>query len=190
MKYVKIADSELSQALTQLPAGLSGVEQSLGLAYFIVDRLLSKKWLKKHVLPGCTKPGFFSVDMQKLDLTCYRVIDLAELLYNLQDITGFDHCLSNLRKGHMEGTYAELDLGRMLHMYRVNFVYNSPHGMRGDDYDVEIAYPDGLVICTEAKCKVESTGFGARTVRASLQQVTEQIPTDRPGAAFVKVPQN
>ncbi len=117
------------------------------------------------------------------------MIDLAELLYNLQDIAGFDHCLGNLRKGNLEGTYAELDLGRMLHMYKVDFVYNSPRGVRGDDYDVEITYPDGLVACTEAKCKIEGTDFRARTVRASLKQVVDQIPSDRPGVAFVKVPQ-
>lgn len=138
MKNVRIVDSELRQALAKLPAGLTGVEQSLGLAYFIIDRFLSKTWLQKHVLPDCRQPGFFSIDLQNLDLTCYRVIDLAELLYNLQDIVGIDHCLGNLRKSDLAGTYAELDLGRMLHMYKVDFVYNSPRGVRGDDYDVEL----------------------------------------------------
>jgi hypothetical protein len=39
----------------------------------------------------------------------------------LQNVPGFDDCLGGLRKEDLEGTYAELDLGRMLYTYRANF---------------------------------------------------------------------
>lgn len=195
MPGVRITDVELKEMFDNLPeiARSTGVMESLGLANFIVRKFLTNKWANRHIVPGGGKPGFLTIDEStptRRDATFYRIIDLAEILINLQDVPGFDDCLGGLRKGDLEGTYAELDLGRMLYSYRVNFRYIRRHGVRGEDYDVEIIYPDGVVACTEAKCKVETTDFGADTVRNSLNQACGQLPTNLPGIAFVKVPQN
>jgi hypothetical protein len=93
-----------------------------------------------------------------------------------------------MRRGDIEGTYAELDLGRMLYSYKIDFQYIKRRGVKGKDYDVEITFPDGTITCTEAKCKIESTDLRADTICTSLNRACSQLPDDRPGIAFVKVP--
>jgi hypothetical protein len=127
---------------------------------------------------------------QRREITLYRLIDLAEILINLQDVRGFNGCLKKLRGGDIEGTYAELDLGRLLYAYKVPFSYVTTTRVKRADYDVEIKFPDGIIACTEAKCKVESTDFNARKVFDSLEYARSQLPDNRPGIVFVKVPQH
>ena len=90
--------------------------------------------------------------------------------------------------GDIEGTYAELDLGRMLYLSLTNFRFVSRSGKKGDDYDIEIALKDGIVVCADAKCKIETTDYSENTVRNSLQHARQQFPKDRPSVVFVKVP--
>jgi hypothetical protein len=194
MPGTRITDTELKNMFDNLPdiARSTGVMESLALGSFIVRKFLSNEWANKHIVPGGGRTGFLTIDEstpERREVTFYRVIDLAEILVNLQNVPGFDDCLGGLRKGDLEGTYAELDLGRMLYAYKANFKYIRRHGVRGEDYDVEVTYPDGLVACTEAKCKIEATQFHADTVRDSLNRACGQLPANRPGIAFVKVPQ-
>jgi hypothetical protein len=115
-------------------------------------------------------------------------MDLAEMLYNLQGETGFDECIYKMRRGDIDGTYAELDFGRMLYLYQVPFRYVVPTGSTGDDYDVEILYPNGTTVCGDAKCKLESTVFSRNTVDHALEQARSQLPKGRPGIVFLKLP--
>ena len=121
-------------------------------------------------MPETAKPNFLRIDefdQTRLDLTALRVIDLAEVLYNLQYVPGFDDCIAKMRNGDIEGTYAELDLGRMLYLNQVQFRYVVPQKVKGADYDVEVEYPDGVIACAEAKCSIESTELCANTIRNS-----------------------
>jgi len=120
----------------------------------------------------------------------FRVVDLAELLFNLQNIEGFDDCISRMRQGVIEPTFAELDLGRMLFLSDVAFRFVKPGGKKGDDYDIEIKLPDWPRVCADAKCKVESTEFSASTVRQALDKARKQFPNNLPSIIFVKVPPN
>jgi hypothetical protein len=124
----------------------------------------------------------------RLDLSCFRIIDLAEVLYNLQNVSGFDACIAKMRNGDIEGTYAELDFGRMLYLNRVPFRYVVPHGTKGEDYDVQIIYPDGVIACADAKCKIDSTDLSENGVKNALTAARKQLPNDMPGIIFVKVP--
>ena len=48
-------------------------------------------------MPETAKPNFLRIDesdQTRLDLTALRVIDLAEVLYNLQHVPGFDECIA------------------------------------------------------------------------------------------------
>jgi hypothetical protein len=128
-------------------------------------------------------------DVVTLDKSAYRIMDLAELLYNLQHIAGFDECITRMRDGDIEGTHAELDFGRMLYLHQIHFRYVVPAGLPGrDNYDVEVVYPNQLVVCGDAKCKVEATIFGERTIDITLEKARRQLPDDRPGIVFVKLP--
>jgi hypothetical protein len=195
MPVTRITDEELKEMFDNLPAIAreNGTMESLGLGNFVVRKFLSNAWANDRIVPTGKKKGFLTIDEstpERRETTLYRVIDLAEVLINLQNIHGFDGCISKLRKGDIEGTYAELDLGRLLYAYKVDFRYVRQTGKKGADYDVEITFPDGTIACTEAKCKIESTEFGAHKVRSSLNKAVDQVPDDRPCIGFVKVPQH
>jgi hypothetical protein len=156
-----------------------------------VRGFLGEEWFDRHVVPNRRKPGFLTIDESdaaKLDLSAYRIMDLAEVLYNLQHTAGFDECLERMRDGDIEGTYAELDLGRMLYLHQIRFRYVVPTGIKRRDYDVEILYPNGIVVCGDAKCKITGTQFNWRSIDQTLEKARTQLPDDRPGIVFVKLP--
>jgi hypothetical protein len=125
-------------------------------------------------------------DLRRTIANALKLVDFAELLRNLQDIPGFDACIDRMQHGVIESTFAELDLGRMLYCSNVDFSFVKPQQKKGLDYDVEITLSDGMVVCADAKCKVED--FSAETVRYSLEKARTQFPKDRPSIIFMKVP--
>ena len=170
---------------------MTGVDESFSLAAAILRHYFSEEWWNRWVMPETAKSNFLRIDesdQTRLDLTALRVIDLAEVLYNLQHVPGFDECIAKMRNGDIEGTYAELDLGRMLYLNQVPFRYVVPQKVKGLDYDVEVEYPDGVTACAEAKCSIESTELGANTIKNKLDRARQQLPPDRPGIVFVKMP--
>jgi hypothetical protein len=107
----------------------------------------------------------------------------------LQAVPGFDECITRMRDGDIEGTYAELDFGRMLYLNKVPFRFVVPQGTTGFDYDIEVEYRNGVVAAADAKCKIESTDFGESTIKNTLNKARKQLPDASPGIVFVKVPQ-
>jgi hypothetical protein len=191
---IRITLEMLHDTVNGFPAEVrqNGVNQSLTLAMAILKHYFGEDWLNQYVTPDTAQKNFLRLDESssaKLDLSAVRVIDLAEVIYNLQGIDGFDDCISRMRDGDIEGTFAELDLGRMLYLNEVAFRYVKPSGVKGADFDVEITYPNGLVACADAKCKIETTEFGDKTIANTLGSARKQLPKDRPGIVFVKVPQ-
>src|SRR5271169_1591181 len=159
MSVTSISDEMLKNMFEHLPeiARSNGTTESLALANCVVRAFLTDKWANKYIVPNATHRSFLTIDestAQRREITLYRVIDLAEILINLQDVPGFNGCLKKVRSGEIEGTYAELDLGRLLYAYKVQFSYVTTTGVKRADYDVEIKFPDVIIACTEAKCKV------------------------------------
>src|SRR5438270_2892158 len=116
----------------------NGMRSSCALASAVVRAFMGDQWFDRHVMPSQRKPRIVTMNESSqvsLDLSAYRLIDLAELLYNLQFVEGFDHCLDRMRSGDIEATFAELDLGRMLFWHHVLFRYVKPMGVTGTDYD-------------------------------------------------------
>ena len=183
----------LGDLRNKLPVGrtITGVEESFALAAAILRHFFSEDWWNRWVMPETARPNVLRIDefdQNRLDLTALRVIDLAEVLYNLQHVPGFDECIAKMRNGDIEGAYAELDLGRMLYLNQVPFRYVVPQKVKGLDYDVEVEYPDGVIACAEAKCSIESTELGANAIKNKLDHARQQLPSDRPGIVFVKMP--
>jgi hypothetical protein len=179
--YEKLPDRTKSSALNM----------SFALGGAVVRAFMGDEWFDRHVMPSHRKPGFVTMNETSqldLDLSVYRLIDLAELLFNLQHVEGFDDCLGRMRAGNIEDTYAELDFGRMLFWHHAPFRYVKPIGVTGADYDVDIIYRDGLFACGDAKCKIEGTDFSAKSIGYSLSKARKQLPDDRPGIVFVKIP--
>jgi len=188
----RISPEALKEAYDQLPEeAKKGPKASLALAGGILRAFFGLDWFDRYVMPEGRGRGFITVNEASenmRDLSVYRLCDLAEVLYNLQNVAGFDACIDRMRNGDIEGTYAELDFGRMLWLHQIPFAYVVPQGVTGKDYDVDILYPNGLHACADAKCKIESTDFGEKTIRNTLDKARKQLPDDKPGIVFAKIP--
>jgi hypothetical protein len=162
--------------------------QSFYLAVAILKHFFSEEWVYRYF--GNT--GYLQIDESgdptKMDASGLRIIDLAEVIYNLQVVSGFDSCTARMRDGDIEGTAAELDLGRMLFLNQVPFRYVVPQGIKGKDYDAEILFSDGVVACADAKCALENTELKAKAIFNKLEKARKQLPADQPGIIFVKMP--
>ena len=144
-------------------------------------------WIDRYL----DSPGYLQIDetnQTTMDLKGLRIIDLAEVVYNLQHVPNFDSCISRMRDGDIEGTAAELDLGRMLYLNQVSFRYVVPQGVKGKDYDAEIIFPDRIVACADAKCALENTDLKAKAIFNKLEKARKQLPPDQPGIIFAKMP--
>jgi hypothetical protein len=135
---------------------------SIYLAIAILDNFLGDDWLKKFVLPGAKVKNVLT--QTESDPTSdateqLRLVDLAEVMFNLQPVPGFTNCIARLQQGDIEGTLAELDLGRMLFINGVPLRYVIPEGTKGTDYDMVVQFKNGQYGCVDAKCKVEGSSF-------------------------------
>ena len=167
-------------------------ERTYYLSIAVLKHFLSVAWVDKHLDPD-GPPGFLrqipgDPDNPETNTQMFKLVDLAECFFNLQHVDGFAECVERMRNGDLEGTHAELDLGRMLHMHRVKFRFVIPTGVKGDDYDIEIECDDGLRICADAKCKLTSTEYSIASIENTLNSARSQFPPDKPGAIFLKIP--
>jgi hypothetical protein len=184
----------LKRLADSIPAHLKtpdGQSEALALAAGILRIFLGADWVEKHVVSDGSKKGFLSVkedDPVQREISFFRIIDLAELLFNLQFMPGFDECIDRMRHGDIEGTLAELNVARMLFVNQVPFRFVVPKGVKKEDYDFDILCPSGKIACADAKCKIDETTFSEGGIRNVLSAARKQLPNDRPGIIFVKTP--
>jgi len=164
--------------------------------YYVLAHFLGEAWLHTHVFYGCTRQGYLSMNPTMVDSEfgidkahTQRVHQLAETLFNLQGVEGLDQRLDTLFSGEIESTMAELDFGMFLRMQGAAFRYVPTSGVKGQDYDVELLYPDGPIACADSKCKLDGSEFSKVGLLSTLKKARKQMPADRPGIAFVKIPQ-
>jgi hypothetical protein len=146
IERIRISLASLNDAHDRLPKEVkgSGVNTSLALGAAVVRGMLGEGWAEKRVYPSKRNRGFLTVNEsspEAIDLSAYKIIDLEELLFNLQHVPGFDECVDRMRRGDFEGTYAELDFGRMLNWNNIQFQYVVPTGTKRSSYDVDIILP-------------------------------------------------
>ena len=178
--YTRITKQHLLSVVLRLPYQivLRDTDRTYWVAISVIKYFFGKDWLDEHLDPE-GPDGFLRQmpdDEAAQNMQAYRILDLAELLFNLQDADGFADCIERMKNGDIEGTYAELDFGRMLHMHGVKFHFVAPLGKRGSDYDIEIECTDGLTICADAKCKIQSTEFSLKTISNTLHDARTQFP--------------
>ena len=168
--------------------------RTIGLANKVIAHFLGQDWFEAHIRHDADKQGYLTLDFstdRRREATVFRVVELAENLFNLQNIDGFDACIAQMQGGGdlLESTCAELDVGRFLYIHDVNFRFVVPQKARGSDYDFEVMYDDGRIAPADAKCKLESTAIDPTTIRNSLEKARKQLPRDQAGIIFMKVPQ-
>ncbi len=169
--------------------------RAIGLANTVIVHFLGRAWFAAHIRHDTPKPGFLRLDFSsdsRREATVFRVIELAESLFNLQHVEGFDSCIAQMKAGadKIESTCAELDFGRFLYIHDVEFRFVVPSGTKGKDYDFEVLYAGGLAVPADAKCKIETTEINPESIRNSLRDARGQLPAGRPGIIFMKVPQH
>jgi len=165
---------------------------SVVISFRVIQYFFGDEWINKNVNPYAKKPGYMRITFGKTaqdEIRGMRLVDLAELLLNLQDTPGFADLVGRLKTADVEPSLAELYVGRILYINDVPFRFVAPKGQKGDDYDLEVTYPDGTVVCGETKCKIESTTLTESTIANALQTARGQLPKDRPGVIFLKFPQ-
>src|SRR5271169_1502239 len=126
-----IRDQHLLRTIANFPADWrdDDSKRSFWLAVSVVRYFFGQEWIDEHVSPERTSVGFLRVllgEGEDTQISTFKIIDFAELLYNLQDITGLESCIDRIRRGVIEPTFAELDLGRMLYSGNVDFRFVEP----------------------------------------------------------------
>jgi hypothetical protein len=176
--------------VSTLPENIRGdvYKRSYVLALGIIKHFLGEDWINTYAGPVKGKKTFLQVDFGQDDhqIQLFRTIDLGELLFNLQNVEGFEYCVSRLRQGLVEPTLAELDVARMLYVNNQMFWFVEPKGVKGEDFDFMVVYPAGIGACIEAKCNVESDTVDIKTIKNALVRAQKQLP-DQPSIIFVKI---
>jgi hypothetical protein len=161
------------------------------LAVAALRKVFNSDWSEKHVENASV--GFLRNDQSTQlarEIHMMRSTILAEMLWNLQDISGFDSCIDLMYRGDIEATYGALEIARMLFVRNVVFRFVERTNKKRADYDLEIFYPDGVKANGETKCKMEDTEITLGSVKDSIDTARKQLPKDEPGIVFVKVPPN
>jgi len=161
------------------------------IAVLIIKTFLGIDWINRHLQENTKNPGLLTIggSLFEANLARVRIIDLAESLFNLCRIRGFRDCVERMKTAaNPEPSLAELHIGKMLYANDWPFRFVVPQGKRGDNYDLQINYYNQFV-CGDVKCKVEATVPDSRTITNTLKSSRTQLPENKPGIFFVKIPQ-
>jgi hypothetical protein len=158
----------------------------------VLCRVFGQEWCEQHIINpnGADASGYLKLDFTNdiaRELKSLRMAHLAEMVFNLHTIQGFDSCIAQMKNGEIESGFAELEFGKLLYINDVEFRFVDPRNRaKGEAYDYEVTFPDGVTACADAKCKIESHEATASSVENTLIKARKQLPKDQPGIIFVK----
>lgn len=161
----------------------------------ILKHLFGVEWVEANVIQdedNKQPPTFLRLefsDSVARETKSFRLVDLAETLFNLQIVPGFYDKIADMKTADLEASMAEFDFARFLYWHKVAFGFVKPSKVKGSDYDFKIRYPNGVIACADAKCRLEGTTINPETIRNSLDDARKRnLPADKPGMIFIKVP--
>lgn len=161
------------------------------IALGVARHYLGLDWIERNIDPDARNLSHLSWMKHvgaEATIQVFRSTDLGELLFNLQNVAGFDELIERMKTGDIELYLAELRVGRLLYVNDVNFKFVIPRGTVQKDYDLEITHPSGAILCADTKCKIEATSFSESTIMHSLRQARKQLPRNGSGVVYVMVP--
>ena len=161
------------------------------IAVLIIKAFLGMPWLDRHVSEETKTAGILTIrgTILEQNLARVRIVDLAESLFNLCRIRGFSDCIERMKTAkNPEPSMAELHIGKMLYANDWSFRFIVPQGKRGDNYDLQIRCHNQTV-CADVKCKINSLVPDSNTITNTLKDSRTQLPADKAGVFFVKIPQ-
>lgn len=198
MRPTRISFADLMETARSFPKEVRDdpARLTFTLAVTVIRHFFGQRWCENHIIQdgAHSRPaGFLRLDFTpgfEGERKTSRVLDFAETLFNLQHVPGFDDLVKHMRTAEVEAAFAEFDFGRFLYLHDIAFKFVTTRGVKGADYDCAIEYADGREACADAKCRLEGTEIRAETVRNSLTKArTNNLPVDKPGIIFLKVPQ-
>lgn len=164
----------------------------LALAGQILRTFLGDTWCDLQ-LRGLDEahPGFQrSPDLFQQSRTQAWIVALGELLFNLQDIPGFDKRCRRLIRDDLESVVAELEAVRLLAESCLPVQLVEEVGVRGSDYEARVTLPTGEIASCEVKSKAEGTTLSTRTLLRQLKDGAKRLPPDRPGILILRLPEH
>lgn len=183
---------QYAQAIREALPNESWANHIYTLAVGTLNSAFGNEWVEHYVLASDERSPFFrNLEAAAGDdlLHRARVIDLAETILNLQKVPGLTDVLREMKLGHIEDRFAELEVGKMLALAGTKFNFVIPGGPRGSSYDLRIATSAGDV-CADVKCRVENNlTLSKSAILNTLKGARTQLPKDQMGAFFLKLPQ-
>ena len=119
-----------------------------------------------------------------------NTMGLANTLYNLQNIRGFEKKVKEYRNENVEAFFAELQSAQILRYTGAYLEFPEPAGKRALDYDLIAELPNKVVVACDAKCKVESDLHNPNAIVNTIRKARDQLPKNMPTIVFVKVPES
>jgi hypothetical protein len=150
-------------------------------------------WISRNLLTSDLHSGYFrySLDPKGINLHTCRVVELGELLYNLQTVTGIAHIYRRLVTDPpaVEATIVELEAMRLLWWAKLRFRIVDRGDEEGTEhFDCEIVLPSGVTACCEAKCRLETTEFSESGIENTIETARKQLPKGHCGIIILKIP--
>lgn len=119
-----------------------------------------------------------------------RITQLAEMIFNLQDIDGVDERIEKIKQGALETFYGELECAAQIKKANLPFCFVTPSGNKGGDFDVEILLSSGIKLNCEMKVTTEEKDLKQSTILNKLSKAKDQLPKEQPCVIFLKVPES
>jgi hypothetical protein len=119
-----------------------------------------------------------------------RLLFLAELLFNLQSVEGFEKIIEDIKQGHLKSRLEELECASHLYIAAVAFRFIEPSvAQRQKNPDLAIILPEGGLIYCEVEGKGEGTLLDVKTLLNTLDHARKQLPSNQAGIIFLKIPE-
>nr|WKN34379.1 hypothetical protein K4G66_18545 [Tunicatimonas sp. TK19036] len=158
--------------------------KKLGLAHALLEHFLGENWVKEEM---CRRYSLKWGALNHVSLeNKVHIYNLAEMLFNLQDIEDIETPLKDLCGDDFDSAFSELEAGRVLKSHDIDFKYIKPISKKQFDYDVEILLQKKEWVCGEVKQKTKHNASND-SIKDSLDKARQQLPRDRPGFIFIRV---
>lgn len=157
------------------------------LSLCILKHFLGDKWILKFVDEGTHTDDKYYQQDQLLHMD--KVIALADMLLNCQDLEGFENWKQDfLNRSDPWALGHELLAAGFFLRHGIVCKLKEATGKMGTSYDLEVVL-DGQQVACEVKAKSESTTFSENTIDKVVKKAIQQIPKDEPNIVFLSVPQ-
>ena len=159
------------------------------MATILLDEFFGREWLQRKILPSEVLKMLLSgaEDFIGESKIKNRTLMLAEGLYNLRNIIGFDNVIEKLAYDEIESALAEIESGRLFSHQGYNFEYINRTGQKGLDFDILMRHGNTYVHC-ETKRKIDSSKFSPNAFSNTLTKAKKQLPREGSSIILIKTP--